>query len=316
MLEGMLRTCDTVILNQLIWVITLKIINLYTLFLFQNKISKGTISKLEVINAELQQQTLNFSRKLEFNTTLSTPIHNSSNSPLNQSVRFSTQTPGFGGLIPPNNEQVQTPIPVSPGRTQSAIASDTRTIACQTLETAFVPCEACSRVQLTLQDVSTVVTEVCKSRGLPSAMAKYRARISTETAMSAADIARWGGELGKDLESIRNHLQDLLDQIQPLEQQLAAANANCTKLEAENERIEKEVKKERNVKEIQSKQHAAKLKEVERDHAQAILVVQRNWEETQKGKKSIEDELMGLKRELHKQYEALKELGELVLITK
>ena len=133
--------------------------------------------------------------------------------------------------------------------------------------------------------------------------------------MSAADISRWGGELGKDLESVRNHLQDLLDQIQPLKEQLSAANENCAKLDAENQRMEKEVKKERNVKEIQSKQHATKLKEVERDHAQAILVVQRNWEEAQKGKKSMEDELMGLKRELHKQYEALKELGELILIT-
>ncbi len=186
-------------------------------------------------------------------------------------------------------------------------------MACQTLETAFVPCEACSRVQITLQGVSGMVTDVCQSQNLSSAMARYRSKMSTEEALSAADISKWGGELSKDLETIKQHLQDLLNQIGPLEENLEAAENKCAKLELENEKKDKDLKKEQNLKESEARKHASKVKDIERDHAQAILVVQRNFEDSQKGKKKLEEELVALKRELHKQFEALKGVGMYML---
>ena len=256
---------------------------------------------------------MNFTRNQDLNATLSSIAsqHGQSNNAMSRQSIILSQSPGFGGLIPPSEADSPNQRPLTASvRPKSAIASDTRTIACQTLETAFVPCEACSRVQLTLLDVSALVTHVCQSQNLPSAIAKFRGKCSTEEAMSAGDISRWGGELAKDLNSIKSCLLDLLDQISPLQDDLASSKTNVSKLETEIEQKEKVLKKEQGLKESQLRQHAAKLKEVEREHAQSVMVVQRNYEEVYKSKKVSEGEIAALKRELQRQCEAVKDIGK------
>ena len=49
--------------------------------------------------------------------------------------------------------------------------------ATQTLETAFVPCEACHLVQQDLRRTGDVVVEACRSLGLQSFLAKHRATV-------------------------------------------------------------------------------------------------------------------------------------------
>ena len=177
-------------------------------FSLQNKSKSKTVQKLEAINAELQLQTLETSKKLNLSDTLNGANRTATRtSPLKEAL-----SPELGVLLPPKSNQVV--IPYSGGEAQSGIAKDTRTVASQTLETSFVPCEACACVQLSLKSVTDMIVEVCESQGLPSAMARHRSQEVVAT-MTASDVSRWTKEQGKDLDRIRKHLQDLLAQIDP-----------------------------------------------------------------------------------------------------
>lgn len=114
-------------------------------------------------------------------------------------------------------------------KSESKVALDVRSTASQTIETSFVPCDACYQVQLSFRDVGDMVVEVCKAQNLPSAVMKHRQTVSEEV-MTAADISRWRKEGEKDLNRIRAHLSNLLAQINPLKSSLDDSKQTCEKL--------------------------------------------------------------------------------------
>ncbi|XP_033627970.1 coiled-coil domain-containing protein 157-like [Asterias rubens] len=270
----------------------------------ENKSKSKTVQKLEAINAELQLQTLETSKKLNLSDTLNAANRTATRtSPLKEAL-----SPELGVLLPPKSNQVV--IPYSGGEAQSGIAKDTRTVASQTLETSFVPCEACACVQLSLKSVTDMIVEVCESQGLPSAMARHRSQEVVAT-MTASDVSRWTKEQGKDLDRIRKHLQDLLAQIDPLKLNFSASETECSQLKQGINEKSQELKREKAQRETQLKQHQSRLKEVERQHAESVLVVHRSLEETTKGKRRADEEISALKRELQKQCETLQALEDI-----
>ncbi|XP_072164567.1 coiled-coil domain-containing protein 157-like [Diadema setosum] len=259
--------------------------------------SKGsTINKLEVINAELQDQV----RRTMQSANLSNHLLGShvgflpdgdSDEPGSLSPETSTLSKSQAAVLTP----------------QPAISIDTRTVSSQTHETAFVPCEACDRVQLCLKEVGDTISEVCRSQGMPSFVARHRKMLPGDV-MSAADIARWALEQGKDLDKIKDYLTNLMMQIDPLKAELEEARNRCQELTENVASRERDLKSARMSHGSEIKQFEAKLKEIERQHAESIMVVKRSYEETRSGKKKADDELVKLKRELQRQYAALKEL--------
>eukprot|EP00794_Sanderia_malayensis_P014131 gene14131-15608_t len=105
-----------------------------------------------------------------------------------------------------------------------------RNISVQTLDTAFVPCEACSRMQQNLLDVGASVISLCESQGLPSALAKQK-RLLKQSLMAAADVSRWTNEQTRDIERINRHLDNLYAQINPLKEDLDSSRAHNRKLQ-------------------------------------------------------------------------------------
>ncbi|XP_038053836.1 coiled-coil domain-containing protein 157-like [Patiria miniata] len=273
----------------------------------ENTAKGKTVNKLEAINTELQLQTLETTKKLNLNSTGDSlnPSAKTANSPLSKSL-----SPGYGGLLPPNSSQVQSSVSLNSNDSHNAIARDTRTIASQTLETAFVPCEACACIQLSLKQVADLITEICDSQGLTSAIAKHRLQ-EIDATMTAADVTRWSTQQAKDLSQIKQCLQDLLNQIDPLTSDLTASKSECSELKKGISDKSLELKKEKDAREAQRRQHQAKLKEVERQHAESILVVHQRLEDIKKGKKQDEEELSALKRELQKQCEARQVLEDI-----
>lgn len=163
----------------------------------QNRSKTHSLSKLENINQELQHQT-----------------------------RFQSESQsGPFGATHLNPSVLSVDHPTSPGR----VSTDIRSIASQTLETSFVPCDACYQVQLSFRDVGDMLVDVCKAQGLPSAVSKHRDD-QTEAVMTAADIARWRKEGEKDLSRIRAHLSNLMAQINPLKSTLEESKQSCEKL--------------------------------------------------------------------------------------
>jgi len=94
-----------------------------------------------------------------------------------------------GSTLPPI-----TPLP--------SIAKDNSNKASQTLETAFVPCEACHKVQSNFRSIADSMSNLCKDQGLPSAVAKFRKQLKGIEWYSANDLTRWTVEQNKDLNRI------------------------------------------------------------------------------------------------------------------
>ncbi|XP_030847511.1 coiled-coil domain-containing protein 157 isoform X2 [Strongylocentrotus purpuratus] len=263
--------------------------------------SKGrTINKLEVINVELQEQlrktmqSTNMSGHLLDSHVAFVPEGDSDDQGISAPEAFTSSKSQMAMLTPqPSAHQV--------------IAIDTRTTSSQTLETAFVPCEACERVQLCLRDVGETITDVCQSQKLPSSIARHRKQLPGDV-LSAMDVSRWTMEQNKDLDRIKDHLSNLMAQIHPLEAELAASQEACERLTENVSRKDKDLKSANVSHGTEVKQFEAKVKEIERQHAESIMVVKRSYEEARGGKKKTEEELTKLKRELQRQYEALKEL--------
>ncbi|XP_028396455.1 coiled-coil domain-containing protein 157-like [Dendronephthya gigantea] len=114
----------------------------------------------------------------------------------------------------------------------------------QTYDTAFVPCEACSRTQENLIAVGQMVMKVCKSQGLPSNLAKQK-RLLKQSLLAAADISRWAAEQNRDLSRINDHLDNLYAQIDPLQEKLNKSRERRKALEEQVKSLEESVESER-----------------------------------------------------------------------
>lgn len=125
-----------------------------------------------------------------------------------------------------------------------ALTRTYKEVAVQTYDTAFVPCEACSRTQENLIEVGQMVIKVCESQGLPSSLAKQK-RLLKQSLLAAADVSRWAAEQNRDLSRINNHLDNLYGQIQPLQEKLSKAREKKKELEGRVKELEKCVEDEK-----------------------------------------------------------------------
>jgi hypothetical protein len=54
------------------------------------------------------------------------------------------------------------------------ISCDESNKGCQTIETAFVPCEACDVVQKKMRESGDMIVDICQRQLLPSSLRNYR----------------------------------------------------------------------------------------------------------------------------------------------
>lgn len=137
-------------------------------------------------------------------------------------------------------------------------------VATQTYDTAFVPCEACSRTQENLVEVGQMVMKVCESQGLPSSLAKQK-RLLKQSLLAAADVSRWAAEQNRDLSRINDHLDNLYAQIQPLQEKLSKSREKRKVLEERVLELEKCIEDEKMEAEKISESISGKLNEVTKE---------------------------------------------------
>ncbi|XP_071945974.1 coiled-coil domain-containing protein 157-like [Antedon mediterranea] len=247
----------------------------------ENRSKSRTIQKLESINRDLQCKPGNGPRNLS------------------ASMVFNAQHSG----------KEQDLLVGSLGLVKDEISKDTRTVSSQTLETAFVPCEACAKVQLSLKEVSKMIAGVCVSQGITSAIHKHM-NSEIDATLTAADLARWSNEQTKDLERINQHLDNLMNQIDPLTSDLGKSKDECLHLKESLAKNEKELKKEKTQREQQLKTHAAKLKEIDQKHSSILSVIERNNEELNDKKKLLEAQITILRKEVQNHVDSVKDLEQ------
>ncbi|XP_061198305.1 coiled-coil domain-containing protein 157-like [Saccostrea echinata] len=198
---------------------------------------------------------------------------------------------------------------VTPSQMEN-IARDACTKSCQTVETAFVPCEGCHVVQKNFRNAGDVIINMCQSQKLPSSLQKYRPLVSEVKWLSPNDVIRWATEQAKDLGRINKHMENLMATINPLKEELENCEQKCKKLERRVANFDAEMRKEREIQTTLQKQFDVKLTDIETEHKHTVSLVTKQMEEVKSNKESIEKQLTKYKADLESQQRLLTELED------
>lgn len=191
-----------------------------------------------------------------------------------------------------------------------ALAKTLQETSTQTYDTAFIPCEACSRTQKHLIDVGNMVMSLCESQGLPSSLAKQK-KLLRKSLMAAADISRWTSEQNQDLARINDHLDNLYAQINPLESKLKNSQDNCKQLEQQIQGLEDELVVEKD--EGFKREQAVKTEFQKVVEEKEFLLAGANDvnKQLKQGNEVLQEKTEELSETLAKQKEKLSDLGKL-----
>ncbi|KAM9622190.1 coiled-coil domain-containing protein 157 isoform 2-T2 [Trichechus inunguis] len=121
-------------------------------------------------------------------------------------------------------------------------AENTRSVHSQTVETALVPCDACTSVQGSLREVGKVVISLCQGQNLPSSLDQFQQLVQDSMGLRplpAATVGRWVAEQSKDLMRIKT--SDLKTKVAILEGELKQKQESTQAIEAKAQQLQAEV---------------------------------------------------------------------------
>ncbi|XP_076452425.1 uncharacterized protein LOC143288046 [Babylonia areolata] len=178
------------------------------------------------------------------------------------------------------------------------VSSHPREISCdesnkgsQTIETAFVPCEACDVVQKKMREAGDLVIEVCQNQGLPSSLRKYRPTVSHVRWLTYNDVSRWMAEQNKDVQRLCKHIEQMSATISPLKAEVAAFEKETKQAESIAKQCEVELKREKETQAAVKRQYEVKLQEKEKQHELTLADLHRQKEELVRKHTSLATEL-------------------------
>ncbi|XP_055260510.1 coiled-coil domain-containing protein 157 isoform X3 [Moschus berezovskii] len=179
-----------------------------------------------------------------------------------QLVKLPSPVPGLPQACP---ERDSLPVSVSlqrPGRT----AENTRSVHSQTVETALVPCDACTNVQGSLQEVGKVVINLCQSQNLPSSLGRFQQLVQDSMGrrpLPAATMGLWAAEQSKDLARLGKLMG-------PLRAQLAEAEGQRDRLRTQVGELEQALQQERGAQQQQAEEAEQRRSQWERERQQLL----------------------------------------------
>ncbi|CAH1802625.1 unnamed protein product [Owenia fusiformis] len=273
------------------WNKTVQMQTLITQLKSENKSKNRQISNLEATIAELKQTQTN-------NTIGGTKA------PLSaaQLLINSNSTASTGSNTSLNS---------TPKGSVFDISNDAYHKCSQTVETAFVPCESCDKVQKCLNESAVVIEQVCNSQGLPSSLRKFRqTQIPDFDWLTANDVTRWTKEQNKDLNRINKHLDHLLSTIEPLKKDLSKNIESRKKLEQKVANFDHELELEKESQSAQMKQHKTRLVQIEKDNTEALNLLNREKTEIWREKSELEGQLDDYKNQLQQKETELQSIEE------
>ncbi|XP_033747469.1 coiled-coil domain-containing protein 157-like [Pecten maximus] len=200
--------------------------------------------------------------------------------------------------------------PIYTARQFEEIARDANSKSCQTIETAFVPCEACHIAQKSFKTTGDLIINMCKNQKLPSSLQQYRPLVADLKWLSANDMARWAGEQNKDLNRINKNQDNILEVIANLKDQVDTYEKKCKKLEKRVSNFDSEMRTEREVQSALRRQFDLKVKDMESDHQETVATMTMQKNELASTKASLEKQLQTYKADLERQQCLLTTLEE------
>ncbi|XP_007952148.1 coiled-coil domain-containing protein 157, partial [Orycteropus afer afer] len=152
-------------------------------------------------------------------------------------------------------------------------AENTRSVHSQTVETALVPCDACTSVQSSLQEVGKVIISLCQSQNLPSSLGQFQQLVQDSMGLRplpAATVGRWVTEQSKDLMRLSKHVGSLTQLVGPLRAQLEEAEGQKDGLRVQVGQLEQALQQEQGERQRQAEEAERHLAERECDKQQLL----------------------------------------------
>lgn len=157
----------------------------------------------------------------------------------------------------------------SPGGT----SEKTKSVYSQTVETALVPCDACTSVQGSLWEVGKVVISLCQSQNLPSSLGQFQKLVKDSLGLKplpAATVGHWAAEQSKDLTRLNKHVGALTQLVGPLRAQLEDAEGQKDGLRKQVSKLEQALQQEQGQRQRQTEEAERTLAKCEHDRHQLL----------------------------------------------
>nr|XP_036849349.1 coiled-coil domain-containing protein 157 isoform X2 [Manis javanica] len=149
----------------------------------------------------------------------------------------------------------------------------TKSVYSQTVETALVPCDACTSVQGSLREVGKMVIHLCQSQNLPSSLGQFQPLVQDSMGfrpLPAATVGHWAAEQSKDLTRLSEHVGALTQLIGPLRAQLEEAEGRKDGLKKQVGELEQALQQEQGQRRQQADEAAQRLARWEREKQQLL----------------------------------------------
>ncbi|MCI4381325.1 hypothetical protein PGIGA_G00250210 [Pangasianodon gigas] len=181
-----------------------------------------------------------------------------------------------------------------------------RSVSCQTVESALVPCDACAGVQATLQDSARAVASLCQALGLSCSLWSFLQAVEETLQLgrlSACDLALWAHEQQRDLGRIQKHVTQVQEKVNSLTHSLQKAEEERDELRAQLQREKETNRREREERRRREEEWERTLQEEKHRRDEELRTQQEAQEELRRGAAALEVKISELKGELELQRE-------------
>ncbi|NXF08544.1 CC157 protein, partial [Smithornis capensis] len=171
-------------------------------------------------------------------------------------------------------------------RAGPSLAQDTRSVSTQTSVSPLGSCDTCSSAQASLHEVGRAITSLCQSQNIPSALSKFQEVLEDSTgrrSLSAMDMSYWALEQSKDLSRINKHLQELLQQVNPVKEELEEMGKQKEELRRQVEDFSQKLQAEKEIQLQQQRKAEQSLEAKDKEHSEAVARLEQDKDDLRKG---------------------------------
>lgn len=183
----------------------------------------------------------------------------------------------------------------------------------QTNETAFVPCDACAKIQTHLKQQADLIFNLCHFQNIPSCLSKFRSSLGSQIVagwLNSSDLERWMNEQEKDLNKISKHFEFLSKNNEILKAKINEVESTLTKALNNEKELKAKLKEEKETLGIQMRQYEKKLADQRGDFEVKMRKIEGELLNVAKIKENLDAQVKSLEDVNEKNVQTIEELSE------
>lgn len=194
------------------------------------------------------------------------------------------------------------------------IADETSNKFVQTIETAFVPCDSCAKVQSNLKQNADQLINMCHYQNIVSQVGKFRSSLMANQIvggwLNGQDLEKWLLEQDKDLNRIAKQLEYLGKNNELLKAKLTESEENLSKTKNVEKDLRKNLKDEENIRTTTVKHYEKKLQDQKFEMQSTINSLENELKQLKELKLNLEERIEHFKSLNDNNEKIINELSE------